>query len=75
MRGLSGALLGSRRSIVRSGPSYGLGGNQMYALLTDTESGKPLSVMCYQGGFGDVIFAAWVFEEARRRGLRQEIEP
>lgn len=26
-----------------------------------------------QGGFGDVAFAAWVYDEARRRGLGQEV--
>jgi alanine dehydrogenase len=27
-----------------------------------------------QGGFGDVAFAAWLYEEARRRGLGREID-
>ena len=26
-----------------------------------------------QGGYGDVALAAWVYEEARKRGLGQEI--
>lgn len=26
-----------------------------------------------QGGFGDVAFAAWLYEEARRRGVGREI--
>jgi ornithine cyclodeaminase/alanine dehydrogenase-like protein (mu-crystallin family) len=26
-----------------------------------------------QGGYGDVALAAWVYDEARRRGLGQEI--
>ena len=27
-----------------------------------------------QGGFGDVAFAAWIYEEARRRGLGREVQ-
>jgi ornithine cyclodeaminase/alanine dehydrogenase-like protein (mu-crystallin family) len=26
-----------------------------------------------QGGYGDLALAAWVYEEARRRGLGQEV--
>jgi ornithine cyclodeaminase/alanine dehydrogenase-like protein (mu-crystallin family) len=27
-----------------------------------------------QGGYGDVMFAAWIYEEAMRRGLGKQME-
>lgn len=63
VRVLSGALLGTRRALVRLGPSYGLGGDQMHALLIDTETGKLLSLMSYP--FGTLRTAATVAVAAR----------
>jgi ornithine cyclodeaminase/alanine dehydrogenase-like protein (mu-crystallin family) len=73
---VSGAALGSRRVGVRLGPNSGLGGgNKMYALLFDTESGELLSFMGFP--FGTLRTAAVVAiaakymarEDARRLGL------
>jgi ornithine cyclodeaminase/alanine dehydrogenase-like protein (mu-crystallin family) len=50
LRVVSGALLGWRRVGVRLGPNSGLGGDRMYALLFDTESGALLSIMGYPFG-------------------------
>jgi ornithine cyclodeaminase/alanine dehydrogenase-like protein (mu-crystallin family) len=51
LRVVSGALLGARnRVVLRAGPSYGLGGNRMYALLFDTGTGELLCVMGYPFG-------------------------
>jgi ornithine cyclodeaminase/alanine dehydrogenase-like protein (mu-crystallin family) len=51
LRVVSGALLGARnKAVLRAGPSYGLGGNRMYALLFDTETGELLCVMGYPFG-------------------------
>jgi alanine dehydrogenase len=51
LRVVSGALLGGRsRAVLRAGPSYGLGGNRMYALLFDTDTGELLSIMGYPFG-------------------------
>ena len=58
LRVVSGALLGWRRVGVRLGPNSGLGGDRMYALLFDTESGALLSVMGYP--FGTLRTAAHV---------------
>jgi alanine dehydrogenase len=76
LRVVSGALLGSRRTGVRLGPNSGLaGGNRMYAVLFDTESGELLSFMGFP--FGTLRTAAHVAlaarymarEDARRLGL------
>ena len=59
LRVVSGALLGSRRMGVRLGPNSGLGGgNKMYALLFDTDSGELLSAMGFP--FGTLRTAAHV---------------
>jgi ornithine cyclodeaminase/alanine dehydrogenase-like protein (mu-crystallin family) len=59
LRVVSGALLGSRRIGVRLGPNSGLaGGNRMYAVLFDTESGELLSFMGFP--FGTLRTAAHV---------------
>ena len=50
LRVVSGALLGSRRVGVRLGPAQGLGGDRMYAILFDTETGELLSIMGYPFG-------------------------
>src|ERR1043166_335313 len=76
LRVVSGALLGSKRVGVRVGPNSGLaGGNRMYAVLFDTESGELLSFMGFP--FGTLRTAAHVAlaakhmarEDARRMGL------
>ena len=76
LRVVSGALLGSRRIGVRLGPNSGLaGGNRMYAVLFDTESGELLSFMGFP--FGTLRTAAHVAlaakhmarEDAQRLGL------
>jgi alanine dehydrogenase len=76
LRVVSGALLDSRRVGVRLGPNSGLaGGNRMYAVLFDTESGELLSFMGFP--FGTLRTAAHVAlaarhmarEDARRLGL------
>jgi len=76
LRVVSGALLGSHRVGVRLGPNKGLGGgDQMYALLFDTETGKLLSFMGFP--FGTLRTAAVVAiaakhmarEDAQRLGL------
>lgn len=59
LRVVSGALLGSRRVGVRLGPNSGLGGgDKMYALLFDTDSGELLSFMGFP--FGTLRTAAVV---------------
>jgi len=64
LRVVSGALLGARnKAVLRAGPSYGLGGNRMYALLFDTETGELLSVMGYP--FGTLRTAATIALAAR----------
>jgi alanine dehydrogenase len=51
LRVVSGGLLGGQnKAVLRAGPSYGLGGNRMYALLFDTDTGELLSVMGYPFG-------------------------
>jgi ornithine cyclodeaminase/alanine dehydrogenase-like protein (mu-crystallin family) len=76
LRVVSGALLGSRRVGVRLGPNKGLGGgDKMYALLFDTETGELLSFMGFP--FGTLRTAAVVAiaakhmarEDAQRLGL------
>jgi ornithine cyclodeaminase/alanine dehydrogenase-like protein (mu-crystallin family) len=76
LRVVSGALLGSRRVGVRLGPNSGLGGGEkMYALLFDTETGELLAFMGFP--FGTVRTAAVVAvaakhmarEDAQRVGL------
>ena len=76
LRVVSGALLGSRRVGVRLGPNSGLGGgDKMYALLFDTDSGELLTFMGFP--FGTVRTAAVVAiaakhmarEDSRRLGL------
>jgi alanine dehydrogenase len=76
LRVVSGALLGSRRMGVRLGPSRGLGGGEkMYALLFDTDSGELLSFMGFP--FGTLRTAAHVAlaakhmarQDSRRLGL------
>jgi ornithine cyclodeaminase/alanine dehydrogenase-like protein (mu-crystallin family) len=64
LRVVSGALLGSRRIGVRLGPNSGLaGGNRMYAVLFDTDSGELLSFMGFP--FGTLRTAAHVALAAR----------
>ena len=64
LRVVSGALRGSRRVGVRLGPNSGLaGGNRMYALLFDTESGELLSFMGFP--FGTLRTAAHIALAAR----------
>src|SRR5262245_60633022 len=59
LRVVSGALLGSRRVGVRLGPNSGLGGgDKMYALLFDADSGEMLSFMGFP--FGTLRTAAVV---------------
>ena len=59
LRVVSGAVLDSRRVGVRLGPNSGLGGgDKMYALLFDTESGELLSFMGFP--FGTLRTAAVV---------------
>jgi ornithine cyclodeaminase/alanine dehydrogenase-like protein (mu-crystallin family) len=59
LRVVSGALLGSRRVGVRLGPNSGLaGGNRMYAVLFDTDTGELLSFMGFP--FGTLRTAAHV---------------
>ena len=59
LRIVSGAVLGDRRVGVRMGPNSGLGGgDKMYALLFDTESGELLSFMGFP--FGTLRTAAVV---------------
>jgi alanine dehydrogenase len=76
LRVVSGAALGSRRVGVRLGPNSGLGGgDKMYALLFDTDSGELLSFMGFP--FGTLRTAAVVAiaakhmarEDAQRLGL------
>ncbi|MGE5216123.1 MAG: ornithine cyclodeaminase family protein [Chloroflexota bacterium] len=76
LRVVSGAVLGWRRVGVRLGPNSGLGGgNKMYALLFDADSGELLSFMGFP--FGTLRTAAVVAiaakhmarEDARRLGL------
>src|ERR1043166_332026 len=59
LRVVSGALLGSKRVGVRVGPNSGLaGGDRMYAVLFDTETGELLSFMGFP--FGTLRTAAHV---------------
>src|ERR1043165_6717770 len=59
LRVVSGALLGSRRVGIRLGPNSGLaGGDRMYAVLFDTETGELLSFMGFP--FGTLRTAAHV---------------
>jgi len=59
LRVVSGAVLGDRRVGVRMGPNSGLGGgDKMYALLFDSESGELLSFMGFP--FGTLRTAAVV---------------
>jgi ornithine cyclodeaminase/alanine dehydrogenase-like protein (mu-crystallin family) len=59
LRIVSGALLGDQRVGVRMGPNSGLGGgDKMYALLFDTETGELLSFMGFP--FGTLRTAAVV---------------
>ena len=76
LRVVSGAVLGSRRVGVRLGPNSGLGGgDKMYALLFDTETGELLSFMGFP--FGTLRTAAVVAiaakhmarQDAKRLGL------
>ncbi len=76
LRVVSGALLGTNnKAVLRAGPSYGLGGNRMYALLFDAREGDLLSVMGYP--FGTLRTAATVAlavrymarKDARRVGI------
>jgi ornithine cyclodeaminase/alanine dehydrogenase-like protein (mu-crystallin family) len=76
LRVVSGALLGSRRVGVRLGPNSGLGGgDKMYALLFDADSGELLAFMGFP--FGTLRTAAVVAiaakhmarEDSRRLGL------
>jgi ornithine cyclodeaminase/alanine dehydrogenase-like protein (mu-crystallin family) len=76
LRVVSGALLKERRVGVRLGPNSGLGGgDKMYALLFDADSGELLSFMGFP--FGTVRTAAVVAlaakhlarEDSRRLGL------
>ena len=51
LRIVSGALLGARRVGVRLGPNLGLGGgDKMYALLFDADTGELLSFMGFPFG-------------------------
>jgi ornithine cyclodeaminase/alanine dehydrogenase-like protein (mu-crystallin family) len=64
LRVVSGAILASRRVGVRVGPNSGLGGgDKMYALLFDADSGELLSFMGFP--FGTVRTAAVVAIAAR----------
>ncbi|TAJ98505.1 ornithine cyclodeaminase family protein [bacterium] len=64
LRVVSGALVGSRRVGVRLGPNVQLaGGDRMYALLFDAESGNLLSFMGYP--FGTLRTAATIALAAR----------
>ena len=76
LRVVSGAVLGSRRVGVRLGPNSGLGGgDMMYALLFDTQTGELLSFMGFP--FGTLRTAAVVAiaakhmarEDSKRLGL------
>lgn len=76
LRVVSGALLGvHNKAVLRAGPSYGLGGNRMYALLFDAGRGDLLSIMGYP--FGTLRTAATVAlavrhmarKDTRRAGL------
>ena len=76
LRVVSGGVLGSRRVGVRLGPNSGLGGgDKMYALLFDADSGELLSFMGFP--FGTLRTAAVVAiaakhmarEDARKLGL------
>src|SRR5918996_1741672 len=76
LRVVSGATLGSRRVGVRLGPNSGLGGgDKMYALLFDVDSGELLSFMGFP--FGTLRTAAVVAiaakhmarEDSQRLGL------
>ena len=76
LRVVSGALLGSHRVGVRLGPNKGLGGgDKMYALLFDTETGELFSFMGFP--FGTLRTAAVVAiaakhmarDDAQRLGL------
>ena len=76
LRVVSGAVLASRRVGVRLGPNSGLGGgDKMYALLFDSESGELLSFMGFP--FGTLRTAAVVAiaakhmarEDSQRLGL------
>jgi len=76
LRVVSGALLGSRRVGVRLGPNSGLGGgDKMYALLFDADSGELLAFMGFP--FGTLRTAAVVAiaakhmarEDSQRLGL------
>jgi ornithine cyclodeaminase/alanine dehydrogenase-like protein (mu-crystallin family) len=76
LRVVSGAVLGLRRVGVRLGPNSGLGGgDKMYALLFDTESGELLAFMGFP--FGTLRTAAVVAiaakhmarEDSKRLGL------
>src|ERR1051325_3784428 len=76
LRVVSGALLGSHRVGIRVGPNSGLaGGNRMYAVLFDTETGELLSFMGFP--FGTLRTAAHVAlaakhmarEDSHNRGL------
>lgn len=76
LRVVSGALLGSQRVGIRVGPNSGLGGGErMYAIVFDTESGELLAFMGYP--FGTLRTAAHVAlaakhmarQEAQRLGL------
>lgn len=76
LRVVSGAVLGSRRVGVRLGPNSGLGGgDKMYALLFDTESGELIAFMGFP--FGTLRTAAVVAiaakhmarDDSRRLGL------
>lgn len=64
LRVVSGALLKSRRMGIRLGPNAQIsGGDSMYALLFDTESGDLLSIMGYP--FGTLRTAATIALAAR----------
>lgn len=64
LRVVSGALVKSRRVGVRLGPNVQLsGGDRMYAMLFDTESGDLLSIMGYP--FGTLRTAATIALAAR----------
>src|SRR5581483_10509636 len=66
LRVVSGALIKSRRVGIRLGPNVQLsGGDRMYALLFDSESGELLSFMGYP--FGTMRTAATIAAAARAR--------
>ncbi len=72
LRVVSGAVLGSNRVGVRLGPNSGLGGgDKMYALLFDTESGELLSFMGFP--FGTLRTAA-VVAIAAKHMARQDAQ-